>query len=70
MAKSASFGVMHLGITFGATYALTGVVAMANAVTVVEPVCNTVAHCFFDCWWEQRHRGAPASVAVAAGAGT
>ena len=61
---------MHLGITFGATYALTGVVAMANAVTVVEPVCNTGAHRFFDRWWERLHRGAPAGAAVAVGAGT
>ena len=70
MAKSASFGVMHLGIAFGVTYALTGNVAVAGAVTMVEPVCNTVAHYFFDRWWKRRHRGAPAGAAVAAGAGT
>ncbi|MBC7729280.1 MAG: DUF2061 domain-containing protein [Microbacteriaceae bacterium] len=55
MAKSASFGVMHLGIAFGVTYALTGSLAVAGAVTVVEPVCNTVAHYFFDRWWDRRH---------------
>lgn len=55
MAKSASFGVMHLGIAFGVSYALTGSVAVAGAITVVEPVCNTVAHYFFDRWWETRH---------------
>lgn len=55
MAKSASFGVMHLGIAFAVTYTLTGSVAVAGAVTVVEPLCNTVAHYFFDRWWARRH---------------
>lgn len=56
MAKSASFGVMHLGIAFGVSYALTGSVALAGAITLVEPVVNTVAHYFFDRWWDGRHR--------------
>jgi uncharacterized membrane protein len=54
MAKSASFGVMHLGIAFGVSYALTGNVAIAGAITLVEPVVNTVAHYFFDRWWARR----------------
>jgi uncharacterized membrane protein len=64
MAKSATFGVMHLGIAFGVSYALTGSVAIAGTITVVEPVANTVAHYFFDRWWERRARtsaAAPAS---------
>ena len=67
MAKSASFGVMHLGIAFGVTYALTGSLAVAGALTVVEPVCNTVAHYFFDRWWDRRHpRRVPTAGLVAA----
>ena len=54
MAKSAAFGVMHLGIAFGVGYALTGSVAIARAITLVEPLVNTVAHYFFDRWWESR----------------
>lgn len=54
MAKSASFGVMHLGIAFGVGYALTGSLSVAGAITVVEPLCNTVAHYFFDKWWDRR----------------
>ncbi|MFZ2990055.1 DUF2061 domain-containing protein [Ideonella sp.] len=54
MAKSASFGVMHLGIAFAVSYALSGSLAVAGAITVVEPICNTVAHYFFDGWWERR----------------
>jgi len=54
MAKSATFGVMHLGIAFGVGYALTGSVAIAGAITLIEPLVNTVAHYFFDRWWESR----------------
>jgi uncharacterized membrane protein len=54
MAKSATFGVMHLGIAFGVSFTLTGSVAIAGAITVVEPMVNTVAHYFFDRWWDRR----------------
>lgn len=60
MAKSAIFGVMHLGIAFGVSYALTGSVAIAGAITVVEPLVNTVAHYFFDRWWARRELRAAA----------
>lgn len=59
MAKSAAFGAIHLGIAFGVSYALTGSVAIAGAITLVEPVVNTVAHYFFDRWW-----GHPKAVAA------
>lgn len=51
MAKTASFGVLHLGTSFGVTYALTGNVAVAGAVTFVEPAVNTVMHHFFEKYW-------------------
>lgn len=51
MTKSAAFGIVHLGIAFGVSYALTGNIAIAGAITVVEPLVNTVAHFFFDRWW-------------------
>ena len=54
MAKSAAFGVMHLGIAFSVAYAFTGSITIAGAMTVVEPLVNTVAHYFFDGWWERR----------------
>jgi uncharacterized membrane protein len=52
MAKTATFGVMHLGTSFTVGYALTGSVAIAGAITFVEPAVNTVLHYFFDCWWD------------------
>lgn len=51
MAKTATFGVMHLGIAFGVSYALTGNLAIAGAITFVEPLVNTVAHYFFEKGW-------------------
>lgn len=54
MAKSAAFGVMHLGIAFGVSYGLTGSWTIAGAITIVEPIVNTVAHYFFDRWWQAR----------------
>ncbi len=59
MAKSATFGVLHLGISFGVGYAISGSVAVAGAITLVEPAVNTVAHYFFDRWWHAR-QGNPA----------
>jgi uncharacterized membrane protein len=51
--KSISFGFLHLGIAFfSVAYALTGSVAIAGAITFVEPLANTVAHYFFDRWWD------------------
>jgi uncharacterized membrane protein len=52
MAKTVSFGILHLGTSFGVTYALTGDVAVAGAVTFVEPLVNTVMHYFFDKYWD------------------
>lgn len=69
MAKSAAFGVMHLGIAFSVSYALSGSVAVAGAITLVEPVCNTVAHFFFDRWWDRR-QAAPAEPGAGLAAAT
>ncbi len=72
MTKSAAFGVMHLGIAFGVSDALTGSVTIAGAITLVEPAVNTVAHHFFDRWRGPADGPAPwrrsAAAPVAAGA--
>ncbi|MGL4190187.1 MAG: DUF2061 domain-containing protein [Sphaerotilus sulfidivorans] len=36
------------------SYSLTGSWTIAGAITFVEPVVNTVAHYFFDRWWNRR----------------
>lgn len=62
MAKSATFGVLHLGISFGVGYAISGrvavAVAVAGAITLVEPALNTVVHYFFDRCWHARQGNA------------
>ncbi len=60
MAKTLTFGIMHLGIAFSVTYALTGSLAISGAITFIEPAVNTVAHYFFDKFWEHRERQAKA----------
>jgi uncharacterized membrane protein len=52
MAKTASFGILHLGTSFTVTYALTGSVTVAGAITFIEPLANTVLHYFFDKYWD------------------
>jgi len=56
MAKTLTFGIMHLGIAFSVTYALTGSLAISGAITFIEPAVNTVAHYFFDKFWARRER--------------
>ena len=52
MAKTATFGVMHLATSFTVTYGLTGSVSIAGIVTFVEPLVNTVMHYFCDKYWD------------------
>lgn len=66
MAKTATFGILHLGTSFGVGYLLSGSIAIAGAITLVEPLVNTVMHYFFDKGWEHPRwqawlaRGTPA----------
>jgi uncharacterized membrane protein len=55
---------MHLGIAFSISFALTGSVAVAGAITLVEPVANTVAHYWFDRWWARREQRAAGAAAL------
>jgi uncharacterized membrane protein len=52
MAKTATFGIMHVVTAFTVTYTLTGNFAVAGIVTFVEPLVNTVMHYFFDKYWD------------------
>ena len=52
MAKTATFGVMHVITAFSVTYAMTGSITIAGVVTFVEPGVNTVVHYFFVKHWD------------------
>ncbi|MGH6645986.1 DUF2061 domain-containing protein [Aquabacterium sp.] len=67
MAKTATFGVMHVGTSFAVTYAITGSASVAGIVTFVEPAVNTVMHYFFDKYWDH-HATKAGSEAAALGA--
>lgn len=54
MAKTLTFGAMHVVTSFSVTYLITGSIAMSGAVTFIEPIVNTVVHYFFDRAWERR----------------
>lgn len=69
MAKSATFGVMHIATAFSVTYAITGNITVAGVVTFVEPAVNTVMHYFFDKYWDRRQQRAQRQAAGALAVG-
>ena len=52
--KSASFAVIHFTNAVAVVWALTGSLAIAGALAVIEPLANAVALHFFDRWWSRR----------------
>jgi uncharacterized membrane protein len=56
IAKTISFAILHITVGFSVTYALTGSVAVATGVALVEPVVNSVVFFFHERLWR---RGAP-----------
>ena len=51
--KTASFAVLHFGVAFTVTYALTGSVAIATSVGLIEPIANTIAFYFHERAWRR-----------------
>ena len=40
LAKTGTFATLHFGVGFGVTYALTGSIAIATGVALIEPAVN------------------------------
>ncbi|MGD8977648.1 MAG: DUF2061 domain-containing protein [Gammaproteobacteria bacterium] len=58
LAKTLSFAVLHFGVGFSVTYALTGSFAIASGVALIEPLANTVVFFFHEKLWRRlRSRG-------------
>ncbi|MCU0804647.1 MAG: DUF2061 domain-containing protein [Burkholderiales bacterium] len=53
MAKTLSFGAVHMSVAFGVGYAMTGSAAVGGALALVEPLVNTVAYFFHEKVWER-----------------
>ncbi|TDQ83900.1 putative membrane protein [Dongia mobilis] len=63
--KTLSFATLHFGVGFGVTYALTGSVAIATGVALIEPTVNTVVFFFHERVWARF----PAKVEIHGGHG-
>ena len=61
--KTASFAALHFGVGFGVTYALTGSLAVATGVALLEPSVNTVVFFFHERVWQRLGRDKAASPA-------
>lgn len=51
--KTASFAALHFTVAFGVAYALTGSLAIAAGIGLVEPVVNTIAFYFHERAWNR-----------------
>ena len=51
LVKTATFAALHFGVGFAVTYLLTGSVAIATGVALIEPAVNTVVFFFHEKAW-------------------
>lgn len=58
--KTLSFAALHFGVAFTVAYALTGSVAVATGIGLIEPVANTVAFYFHERAWRRVDGRVPA----------
>ena len=54
--KTLFFATLHFGVAFTVAYALTGSVAIATGIGLIEPVANTVAFYFHERAWRRVER--------------
>lgn len=55
LVKTATFALLHFGVGFGVAYLLTGSLAIATGVALIEPAVNTIVFFFHEKAW--RHFG-------------
>ena len=51
--KTLTFALLHFGVAFSVAYLLTGSVAVATGVGLIEPVVNTIAFHFHEKAWRR-----------------
>lgn len=54
LAKTLTYMILHLLIGFSVAYALTGSVAIAGGIALIEPCVNAVAFYFHERAWSAR----------------
>ena len=70
MFKTFTFALLHFGVAFSVAYALTGSIAVATGVGLIEPLVNTVAFYLHERAWrraETRRRKLPAPATAGCG---
>jgi uncharacterized membrane protein len=62
LAKTGTFAIVHFAVAFSVAYLLTGSVAIAGALALLEPMANTVAYLLHERAWARftPARSAPA----------
>jgi uncharacterized membrane protein len=66
LAKTLTFACLHFAIAFSLAYWLTGSVAIASALALIEPLANTVAYFLHErAWARWGSRRVPLSEAAA-----
>lgn len=53
LTKTVSFTVLHLLVGFSVAYALTGSVAIAGGIALIEPMVNAVVFFFHERAWQR-----------------
>lgn len=54
MAKTLSFGAIHVGVAFSVGYVMTGSLAVGGALALVEPLVNTLAYHIHEKLWARK----------------
>ena len=50
--KTGSYGIVHIGVATGVAYALTGDLAIALGIGLIEPIVQTVVFAIHERVWE------------------
>lgn len=59
LAKTLTYLCIHLTIGFTVAYLMTGSVALAGGIAIIEPCCNAVAFFFHERAWQRWGGAAP-----------
>jgi uncharacterized membrane protein len=65
MAKTISFGALHMTVAFSVAYVLSGSLLVGGAIALVEPMINTVVYFFHEKVWERIHQRRRVSATLA-----
>lgn len=56
MKKTVSYGIMHFAVAFIISYIVTGNIAIAGTLAVLEPFVQTIAYHFHEKFWALKNK--------------